>query len=173
MSPARNAALFFLIIFACISCSVISKEVRQEAGPAVSFPHLRQHTEGYIGQTVILGGYIISTRNTSGKTVITVLQTPLMFGDEPRIRDDSEGRFTVIHDGFLDPEVFSKDRRITVAGVVTRQPAEIERECPRGCPFINSRQIHLWRKYHYPAYPYYHDDWYYPRPHLNLYYHHR
>ena len=172
MSPAKNTFALFLLLFTLASCSVISREIRQEAGPAVSFPHLLEHTEGYMGQTVILGGYIISTRNISDRSVITVLQTPLMLGDEPRVKDYSEGRFTVLHDGFLDPEVYTKDRRITVAGVVTPPPRGIEKDCPRGCPFISSRQIHLWRKYHYPAYPYYYDDWYYPRHHFNLYYHH-
>ena len=169
MTPIGRIAVTCIIALAAAGCSVISSEVRKEAGPPVSFPHLLAHTEGYMGQTIILGGYIVSVRNITGKSVITVLQSPLRFGDEPTVRDNSQGRFTVIHDGHLDPEVYAKDRRVTVAGTVIRNPGGIEQECPLGCPFIRSREIHLWRQY--PPRHYY-DDWYYPRHHFNLYYHH-
>jgi outer membrane lipoprotein len=39
-------------------------------------------------------------------------------GEEPDLRDLSQGRFVVYFKGFLDPEVYAKDRAITVAGMV-------------------------------------------------------
>jgi outer membrane lipoprotein len=64
---------------------------------------------------VILGGYILETKNLTDETIVEVLQAPLTFQVEPKSKDLSEGRFIVSHKGFLDPEVYNKDRKLTVA----------------------------------------------------------
>ena len=78
-------------------------------------------TDTYRGQTVILGGHVIEVRNEAQQTVIVVLQTPLGSGQEPLPPDQSEGRFMLQHEGFLDPEVFAKGRTITAGGQSDRR----------------------------------------------------
>ena len=145
------------------SCSVISREIRSEALPSVPFSELIQHTESYKGDTVIVGGYILETRNQAGSTLIKILQAPLMTGDEPRSRDYSQGRFVVEYQGFLDPAVYSKDRKVTVAGTVAGTVAETEGGYPYAYLKIKSREIYLWPKYEYRYYDPYYDYWYFPR----------
>ena len=87
------------------SCSVISREIKSEALPDLPFDELVRQSESFRGNTVILGGYILETRNQEGSTLIKILQAPLMLGDEPRSSDYSQGRFRVEFQGFLDPAV--------------------------------------------------------------------
>lgn len=160
-----------LVLFSA-SCSVISSRLREQALPDRPLPELLQNAEQYRGRTVILGGYIIETLNKPDQTLIKVLQTPLSFGDEPGEKDDSQGRFIVVHEGFLDPEVYKKDRIITVAGTIMGLESEDIGMCPYACLKIKSLQIHLWREYdyRYPYYsPYYYDDPYYYYPSRRYY----
>jgi len=155
-------AITLMGLFA-VSCSVISSEVKSEAVPPMPFRTLAHEADQYVGKTVILGGYILETRNNPGETIIEILQTPLKLGEEPKSRDLSEGRLIVSHEGFLDPEVYSKDRKITVAGTLIGCSAERVETCR-----IESREIYLWSQ-HESRYPY----GYYGGPVLYPYRHHR
>ncbi|MBW1800141.1 MAG: Slp family lipoprotein [Deltaproteobacteria bacterium] len=61
--------------FSCAPRHVISDQIRNEAETAVSFQKLVNETDRYMGKTVILGGYIIETKNVAGRANMTVLQT--------------------------------------------------------------------------------------------------
>ncbi|MFO7929950.1 MAG: Slp family lipoprotein [Thermodesulfobacteriota bacterium] len=141
-------------------CSVVSRDIRRDAAEEVGFRSLMRDAEKHAGQTFILGGYILETRNLADETRLLVLQAPLGLRDEPKDRDRSEGRFMVICDRFLDPAVYEKDRKITVAGeLMGTEKTEINGH-EFLLPAISCRQIHLWqeqretqRYYHDPFYP--------------------
>ena len=98
--------------WSCASREVISKDIKAEA-ERVSFKTLAQQTDKYKGKTVILGGYIIETKNISGVGNMTVLQTPLGRDEMPVSRGRSEGGFVLSYNGHLEPEVYEKGRRTT------------------------------------------------------------
>ena len=153
-----------------VSCTVISKQVRSEAEPPVAFKTLVAKADEFKGSTVILGGYILETSNLESETIIKVLQVPLRIGEEPDFKDSSEGRFLVYHREFLDPEVYSKDRIITVAGEVLGSDSEEIGDDRIQYLKIESREIYLWPEYEQQPrpwpYPYlWHRYPYYRRPH--------
>src|SRR5210317_806572 len=117
MCRLKTVITMSMLLFTA-SCSVISSEVRKEAEPAVAFKTLMKEANSYVGRTVIVGGYILATEKLADKTIILTLQAPLGFRNEPKSRDKSQGRFVVIHKDFLDPAVYRKNRKITVAGNV-------------------------------------------------------
>jgi outer membrane lipoprotein len=143
-----------------VSCTVISKPVRSEAEAPVPFQTLVTEVDRFKGRTVILGGYILETSNQESETMIKVLQVPLAFGEEPGLKDSSEGRFIIYHQGFLDPEVYSKDRVLTVAGEVIGADFEEMSGDPIQYLKIKTREIYLWPEYETHNYPYPH--WPYP-----------
>ena len=143
-----------------ISCTVISEPVRSEAEPPLPFKTLVAQADQYRGRTVILGGYILETRNLESETTINVLQVPLRIGEEPDFKDRSEGRFLVYQQGFLDPEIYSKDRVITVAGEVIGSGSEEIGGNRIQYLKIKSREIYLWPEYETRGYPYH--PWRYP-----------
>jgi outer membrane lipoprotein len=159
----------FIIIFALasmVSCSVISHQVRSEANPPVPFQTLIRDADKFLGQTVILGGYILETKNLQSQTILKVLQTPLRLGDDPDLKKRSQGRFMVYHKGFLDPEVYSKGQVITVAGRVIGTAVEKIGDEQIQYLKIENREIYLWSNY--TNKPLYYYPWPYPH-HRTLY----
>jgi len=115
---------------------------------------------------VILGGYILEVQNVPVGSVVTLLQAPLDFENKPKSRDLSEGRFVVTTDRFLDPEVYVKDRQLTVGGRISRVREETVGGTTYRYPVIEAQEFHLWPKgvyapYPPPYYPFY-DPWYDP-----------
>ena len=164
-------AMLLLVIPALFlsGCSVVSKDIRRDAAPDVTFESLKPDAAPYEGETVILGGYILETGNLADQTRVLVLQTPLGMRDEPKARDRSRGRFVVVYDGFLDPEVYERGRRITVAGeVMGTEPTRINgHEYP--LPVIRPLEVHLWREYDQRGRYYYHDPFHpWPDPHFRF-----
>jgi outer membrane lipoprotein len=144
------------MLFFTASCSVISSEVRKEAEPPVAFETLMKEANSYVGRTVIVGGYILATEKRAYTTIVLTLQAPLGFRHEPASRGKSQGRFIVLHKDFLDPAVYSNDRKITVAGYFVGLTNEDDERCPNTCLKIESRQIHLWPEYYYQGIKSYH-----------------
>ena len=150
--------IFTLMVLPLLySCSVLSTEVKTAAGPDVDFGHMMEFTDGYLGQTVILGGYIIDTENREEITLITVLHSPLDMTDSPVAKDKSQGRFIVVAGGFLDPALYAKDRRLTVAGVVERPELRMIGTKKVKYLKLKSREIYL----HTERVPGYYDHGYY------------
>jgi len=154
--------IFILSLTATVSCTVISRQVRSEAELPVPFRKLIEDAGRYNGRMVILGGYILETKNLASETILKVLQVPFRAGEEPDSRDLSQGRFMVYYKGFLDPEVYSKDRAITVAGRVLGFAVEKIGEERIQYLKIENQEIYLWPEYdnlppyyHRRPYPYY------------------
>jgi len=172
MNVLRTSLLAILITVFTGSCSVISQQIRTESMPSIDFKILVQEPDKYLGETVILGGYILETKNLTDQSIIRVLQAPLGFGEEPESRDYSEGRFIISQKGFLDPEIYTKDRKITVAGTVVGSEVEKVDDFSQPHLKIQSREIYLWPEdqQYYPT-PYY-EPWFYPYPYYWYRYHH-
>jgi outer membrane lipoprotein len=167
--------LFIMLIFiftalsSCASRKVISEEIKAEA-ERVSFKTLAQQTDRYKGKTVILGGYIIETKNISGVANMTVLQTPLGRDEMPVSKGRSEGGFVLSYNGHLEPEVYEKGRRTTVAGKFIGRIDQGAVNCPKPCLKLEYRQIYLWPMFDSPSYLSYDEEsnrpfgWYEQRP---------
>jgi len=162
MQKLRILLISLAALMLPISCTVISEPVRSDAEPHVPFNTLVARADQFKGRTVILGGYILETRNLESETIIKVLQVPMRIGEEPDFKDRSEGRFLVYHRGFLDPEVYSKDRAITVAGEVIGTGTEEMSDSPILYLKLKYREIYLWPDYPTHSYPYH--SWPYPYP---------
>ena len=156
--------LFFLLGVVTGCTPAISKQLRQEAGEPVPFEALQTRPDGYKGRVVIFGGYILETVNEPEGSRLTVLQSPLDYLNRPESSDLSKGRFLVWSKEFLDPVVYSKERRITVGGKVMGSEERKLGSLAYRYPVIEAKEIHLWPKegkYVGPYYPYY-DPWIYP-----------
>ena len=160
------------LLYCCIlsGCShTVSKEFRQKASSPVDFRELLEKGERYKGERVILGGYVLEVLNGPGSTLLKVLQSPLDSEEKPKSSDLSEGRFLVRTQQFLDPEVFSQGRRVTVGGRVAGVQQGPVGKGFYQYPVIEAEELHLLPKvvprarypypyyWHYPWYPY---PWY-------------
>ena len=145
-------------------CAVMPQEIQDKALQDLTFPELIAGVDQYRGQTVVLGGYVVSVENLRDQTRMVAVQTPLGLGQEPQSKDLSKGRLVLVYKGFLDPEVYTKDRRITVGGRILDSSAH---DPETSFPYLKIAvdEIHLWPVVKPAvAYPYWYDDYWYPYP---------
>jgi outer membrane lipoprotein len=149
-------------------CAVMPKEMTREAAPQRPFKEMVDQSERFIGRTVIFGGYVVSVENMKNGTEIEVVQAPLGIGQQPKAKDLSEGRLIVEHDGFLDPEIYTKDRVITVGGIMVGSSKTDQSQLPYPYLRIRAQKLHLWPVvepqpvdpfWYHDCYPYYHSLW--------------
>jgi outer membrane lipoprotein len=149
-------------------CAVMPGEITRNAVAQRPFGEMVQQSESYIGQTVIFGGYIVSVENQQDGTKIEMVQAPLGVGQQPKAKDLSAGRLIVEHGGFLDPEIYTKDRVITVGGIMSGSSKTEQSQRPYPYIRIEAQKLHLWPVaeprsvapyWHYDCYPNYHSLW--------------
>jgi outer membrane lipoprotein len=151
----RLSLLFFLLVFSSYGCShVISSEMRQIARKDVSFPTVLQNPTAFLGSTLILGGVIIETINRTDGTSIMILETPLDSRDRPTNPEYSRGRFIARTSGFLDEEIYSKGKMVSLAGEIIGKEVRPLGEIYYTYPLLQVRELVLIERNAYP--------WYYP-----------
>jgi outer membrane lipoprotein len=144
-----------LLIILVQGCLPISKQLRAQADRTLTFHQVFQNPEAYKGKIVIWGGDVVETINQKdGTTLIVVLQRPLDWQEEPEF-NRSEGRFIILVPGYVDPYVFRRGRRITVAGEIQGRKVMRLGELEYPYPLLLSKQLYLWGEYYYYPYPYY------------------
>jgi outer membrane lipoprotein len=162
ISPLRVSIFLAVTLFILNGCAVTpSRQFRKQVGESIAFEELVKNAGAHQGRKVILGGRILETENKPQTTLITLLQAPLDSQNKPRSRDLSEGRFMARVQGFLDPEIYSKGRELTVAGTVLETLEQPLGNRVYPYPVIEAAEFHLWPKEREcePTHPYW---WYYP-----------
>lgn len=149
-----------IVILTCTGCvSAISDRLRSELDPSISFPQLLKSPDAYIGKKVMLGGVIVRTNNYEEGSEIEVIQKELDHTDYPEYGDYSGGRFIFIYKGFLEPEIYAEERKVTGAGRIVGVREGRVGEKVYQFPLIEVEELKLWENadnYYYPYYyPYY------------------
>ncbi len=161
MMLRRRAALCVLGTIALLGtfgCRYpIARQYREVARNGVTVPMVQADPEQSKGDIVIWGGKVLEVSNRAGSTEITVLASALDSGEEPLGDAYSEGRFIARADGFLDPEVYARGRKVTLAGEVTGTQERPVGETQYAYPVVGIKQIYVWS-----AYGYYDQRYYYP-----------
>ena len=124
----------------------ISKEIRVQVDNTVTFEQVFSHPEQYKGRFVLWGGEILKIRNAQEGTLLEVLERPLGRNDRPYGREMPRGRFMILHEGFLDPAIYSPGREITVVGEVIGKRSKAMDEIEYIYPVIKDREIVLWEQ---------------------------
>jgi outer membrane lipoprotein len=160
----RVLLLIVIALFLFSGCAhVISKEMREKAEPSLTFEQVLQDPNAYKGKTVVWGGEIVETFNQKdGTTEIEVFQLPLDSRDAPKVSYDSKGRFLIRTNKYLDPYLYKKERKITVAGEIQGEEVQPLGEMSYRYPVVAAQQIHLWEESYYLPYPYYPCGYYDP-----------
>jgi outer membrane lipoprotein len=159
-----TAVLSSLVLgFSLAGCAgVISPELRGRAVPVESLRELRESPDRYRGSLVILGGEVIEVRNQAEGTSLVVLGRPVKGRERPDRLEEAGGRFIARFSEFLDPEVYARGRKVTIAGEVVGVEPERIGEAVYPYLVLEGREVYLWREStrSYAYYPY--DPWYHP-----------
>ena len=161
----KTVLLSLVFMLATLSgCAVVSKDLRVQADPELGFAQVAAQPSKYAGEIVIWGGYIIENQPDQDQSRLVVLQTPLSTTQRPQSRDESAGRFIAVHDAFLDPEIYSTHRGVTVAGKVADFTLTLD-DGYGEYPVLQIKEIHLWDKPYERTSPYWrpyapYDPWF-------------
>ncbi len=136
-------AIVLLLLPACAT-PAISPAVMQQVDKNLTYGILAADPDAHQGQTALLGGTIVKTTPKPGETEIEVIQKELTADGEPVISDKSAGRFLVVVDRFLDPDIYKPDRRLTVAGEVKGAVVRQLGETDYRYPVLVAKDLHLW-----------------------------
>jgi outer membrane lipoprotein len=170
---------WLVLVLSITACSThIPSEIRQplEGSPGVG--EVRANADAFVSRKVRWGGVILGTENRQDASRLTIVAFPLSDDGEPRVSDQSSGRFIAIVDEFMEPTVYSSDREITVTGRVLKTETLKVGDFAYEYPVIQVEQYHLWPEKTDPVYvdypPYWwYDPWYPYYPYYPHHHHHR
>ncbi len=116
----------------------------------VQLSELKKDPGLYKGSLFILGGIIISTEVTEKGSVIEAIHVPVNSRGHLESIETTTGRYLAIYpedDGLLEPVIFRKSRKMTLAGkfigIQTKKINEVERIYP----IFEIKELHLWRQW--------------------------
>jgi outer membrane lipoprotein len=142
-------------IFLFFGCAhVISKDTLGKVDLGVTFTELRENLLRYQGGVFLLGGVIVETHIVKEGTLLEIYQTQVDRQGRPKNLDRSEGRFMAYYTGFLDSEIWSKGREVTLAGTLEGEKTQKLGEIDYQYPYLRVSEIHLWKKPYYQVDPY-------------------
>jgi len=135
---------------------IFSKDILNQVDSEIRFEELLKDPGAYKGKVVLLGGVIVKTENKKEGTLLEIYQTEMDSYGKPVNTDVSQGRFLALYEGFLDSEIYSKGRKITVAGVVDGEEVIKLGEIDYHYPYLSVQEIYLWEEEQLYVYHYYH-----------------
>jgi outer membrane lipoprotein len=141
--------------------------------PGPDVREVRANPQPHIGKTVRWGGTIGEVQNLEDGTVITVVARRLSSRGEPSSEEKSIGRFLADVNRFLEPEEYSRGRRITVVGRIAGMRQEKIDQYVYSYPVVQVRDLYLWEEYtRRDRYPHYCPPfWRYPYSWHERYFH--
>ena len=147
--------LALLVLSGC--ASQIPALIKTPPTPDPEFQQVKENVDTFQNQNVRWGGKIISVENKQDSTWIEIMASPLNSYGKPSSRKSYEGRFIARVDGFLDPEQYSKDRRLTVVGTIDTEFVKRIGEHPYSYPLVSVKEYYMWPEFREDRYydPYY------------------
>jgi outer membrane lipoprotein len=133
-----------------------------------------QATSGSVGARVRWGGRVVETRPGEKRTCIELLARELDSSARPRETDRGQGRFLACRGEFIDPEIFTNGREVTVVGRLRGFRDGSVGEFQYEYPVVDADSVYLWPErvdpYIYDRGWYYHGwGWGYPSYWPNYY----
>ena len=169
--------LTFALLATLAGCASVPAPLTGEYSQAF-FPE--QATSQSVGARVRWGGTVVETEPGAERTCIEILARELDRSARPRDTDRAHGRFLACRGEFIDPEIFTNGREVTVVGRLEGFRDGTVGEFAYEYPVIDAASVYLWperveaywtdRGYHYHGWgwPYY---WpYYRYPYFHSYY---
>jgi outer membrane lipoprotein len=92
----------------------------------------------------MLGGRVLKTEAHESSSEIVVLQLPLDSSKKPKDGDESEGRFLIRSEKFLDPAIYQQWRLLTVVGKVSGKEVRSVGDFDYVYPVLEPIEIKPW-----------------------------
>jgi len=133
-----------LVVVLLYGCATVPEDLTPipEAQPDVA--QVRADPEAAVGTRVVWGGVVATIANRADATHLEIVARPLGRDQRPRPGEPSPGRFRAVYPDFLDPEVYTRGREVTVRGVVVGVVEGMIDEYTYTFPEVEAEVVHLW-----------------------------
>lgn len=180
----EKIAGIMVIALALAGCAEsISDKFLRESDKNITFDELNKNPDQYVGNSIMLGGVIVGTENKNNGTILEIYETKLDSSGEPINIDTSKGRFLAMDTNFLDSQIYRSGRKVTIVGMVKGVELRKIGEVDYRYPYLEIKDIYLWKNVRANTYPRYYwnyyDPWWYPwygyypyYPYWGFYYYH-
>ncbi|MEW6991096.1 Slp family lipoprotein [Colwelliaceae bacterium 6441] len=167
----RVCLLMFCLVITS-GCVNIPQSLRVgEDSKLTNFSDVRDNNAIHLGELARWGGVIASVKNNADNTMLEVVHFQLKSSMRPQQKDQTQGRFKVYFQGFLDPVIYKEGRSITAVGHIADKEAGTIGEHEYEYPVLKAKNVHLWKEIkqvdvnvmHQPFW-YNPSLWYSPRP---------
>lgn len=174
----HNIFLLFLIITLSACASGIPPAISERPAHTPSVDEARRHMQKLQGTSIRWGGKIASIENRAQETWLEIVAQPLNRYGRPQDTDAMNGRFLARLSGFLDPQIYTTGRQITITGKLEKTIVRNIGDFPYTYPLVQAEVHYLWPPLEpAPSHFFYYDTlrydlwypWGYP-PHLHRIY---
>ena len=136
----------FLVMLVVGCATGISQQSRSKVTYIGTFSELQKTPDAYVSEVVMLGGKILEIKVSSTSSELTILQLALGRSGRPANLDQSEGRFLVRSEQFLDPATYQKGKLLTVVGILKGSGIRDIGSLDYVYPIVEAIEIKLWPK---------------------------
>lgn len=153
------------VLFLPACSSQVPPDIRHGLKDSPTISKIQADPEAYTSQPVRWGGVILNIENRQDSSRLTIVAYPLSKNGEPQVSKNTIGRFVAKFNFFLEPQVYSRDRVITLTGELIKTETIKVGNFPYTYPVIAVKQYFLWpveepAEILYP--PWWYDPYYWP-----------
>ncbi len=138
----RVVSLLFIALLA--ACSTSKPSLFATSANDITYQQLTQYVDQFQHEMVRWGGVIVDVENAEDRARLTVVHFPLTRYGKPITSENSDGRFVVLSERFLDPIIYSKGKLITVIGQVDGSETQKIDKRTLTLPVILLQENYLW-----------------------------
>lgn len=141
------------LLIATVGCAYpISYEISARADADLTYPLVARNPALYTGKTVIWGGVIVLVQSRPNQSILTIQESPLDFWGMPRGQAYTRGRFIARVLGPLDEGIYSREKKVTLAGEIAGEQTNPLVGKDVRYPVVRVQEIHLFgEKQYYPT----------------------
>jgi len=164
VSVCLYVPLILSILNACSSS--IPDTIKTPLPDRLTLQQVQNQPDAYKSKPVRWGGVIVDIQNMKKLSQLNIIAFPLTKSAKPDTTQPSPGRFIATSNDFLDPAIYTKDRHITVNGIISGSETIKIGDYPYPYIKIDIRQHYLWpverinRLDDYPPDYWWYDPWY-------------
>ncbi|HYE38108.1 Slp family lipoprotein [Methylocaldum sp.] len=148
LSRLLGLAAVLAVTFQLSGCgSVLSRKAMDQVNPNLSPDIVLKNPKAFIGQTVLVGGTILSSENLQEGTLVEVLTYPTDRRGNPQLDEPALGRFLLLYPGYLDTLIYQQGRKVVAAGRIIGERVTDTGETNRAFPLLHPLEIELLSEY--------------------------
>ncbi len=163
----QGFGIFWVAAMLAACATSADQRVGENVGPPQpQFSEIKAAPDSFKGQTMVLGGQVLSAKRLKDGTRIEVLQLPLNEAQQPSLDlTKSQGRFIAIQREFLDPATVPQGTFLTINGRLTGSVTQPLDETEYSYPVVEVDKFRTWTPAQeselprYRPYPYYSPFW--------------